>query len=74
MCLDENSFALVHKLLLKLKNLLSLVHLIQKHSDGLHSKHGQFGDYCHIWSLFSKEPIKGYIDGKYMRMGGKIIF
>ncbi|RXN27514.1 transmembrane protein 179 [Labeo rohita] len=54
MCLDEKSVALVHKLLLKLKSLLSLVHLIEKYSDGLHSEHvGSRTSY--IWGCWKQD-------------------
>lgn len=50
MFFDENSIALVHKLVLKLKNLLSLVHLAKKQR----SKQGQFGVvWSYLESLFS---------------------
>lgn len=62
MFLDENSIALVHKLVLKLKNLLSLVHLAKKQR----SKQGQFGvAWSYLESPFSlfdksyaKTPVK----------------
>lgn len=61
MFLDENSFALIHKLVLKLKNLLSLVHLVKKQR----SNQGQFGVlWSYLDSLFSlfdicaKSPVK----------------
>ncbi|XP_050989271.1 protein ELYS-like [Labeo rohita] len=54
MCLDEKSVALVHKLLLKLKSLLSLVHLIEKYSAGLHSEHvGSRTSY--IWGCWKQD-------------------
>lgn len=62
MFLDENSIALLHKLVLKLKNLLSLVHLAKKQR----SIQGQFGVvWSYLESLFSlfdksqaKTPVK----------------
>ncbi|XP_039523075.1 protein ELYS-like [Pimephales promelas] len=53
MFVDENAFALVHKLVLKLKNLLSLVHLVQKQSEPVHTKQGSKASY--IWGCWKQE-------------------
>ncbi|XP_051502574.1 uncharacterized protein LOC127411215 [Myxocyprinus asiaticus] len=53
MFLDENSFAVIHKLVLKLKNLLSLFHLVKKHSSPLHIKHGMPCGECALGSKAS---------------------
>ncbi|XP_016431810.1 protein ELYS-like [Sinocyclocheilus rhinocerous] len=65
MCLDENTVALVHKLLLKLKNLLSLVHrntvtvcilnmimyFVLDVSNFLHCKDDLLQSFCHVFSI-----------------------
>ncbi|XP_043118359.1 protein ELYS-like [Puntigrus tetrazona] len=68
MCLDENSAALVHRLLLKLRSLLSLLDLMRKRGDGLRAgyehqaigQHIMLGRLVQWWSitgLLPKSPV-----------------